>query len=138
MMSNKVLNREKIGRPQKIDTPLDLNFLSTPNQSTLSERALSCAKASMDPVAAYRVNGSRQLKDCHTPQEVFQKLMENKQVYFYGTPQPGDLVFFNHNALIVEIKMVHHFDADLKQLFVIGVNGPEKLNFWYSFGKVLQ
>jgi hypothetical protein len=138
MMSNALLHKEKTGRPKKMDTSMDLNFLSQLGKSNLADRALACAKANMDPTAAYRVNGSKQLKDCHTPQETFQRLIANKQVYFYGVPQPGDLVFFNHNALIVKIKMVDYFDPDLKQLFVVGVNGPEKVNHWYSFGKVIE
>lgn len=137
MMSNTVLQREKIGRPKKSDTT-NFDFFAQPNKTNLADRALACARANMDPTAAYRVNGSRQLKDCYTPQEIFQRLIANKQVYFYGVPQPGDLVFFNHNALIVKIKMVDHFDPDLKQLFIVGVNGPEKVNHWYSFGKVLE
>lgn len=137
MMSNTVLQREKIGRPKKSDTT-HFDFFAQPNKTNLADRALACARANMDPTAAYRVNGSRQLKDCYTPQEIFQRLIANKQVYFYGVPQPGDLVFFNHNALIVKIKMVDHFDPDLKQLFIVGVNGPEKVSHWYSFGKVLE
>ena len=138
MMSNALLHREKTGRPKKMDTSMRLNFLSQPGKSNLADRALSCARANMDPVAAYRVNGSMQLKDCYVPQEAFQRLMKNKQVCFYGAPQPGDLVFFNQNAAIVKIKMVDHFDPDLKQLFVVGVNGPEKVNSWYCFAKVLK
>lgn len=138
MMSNALLHKEKIGRPKKLDVCNNFDFLSQLGKDDLVKGALSCAMANMDPVAAYRVNGSRQLKDCHTPQETFQRLMANKQIYFYGVPQPGDLVFFDHNALIVKIKMVDHFDPDLKQLFVVGVNGPEKVNHWYSFGKVIE
>lgn len=138
MMSNALLHREKTGRPKKMDTSMRLNFLSQPGKSNLADRALSCARANMDPIAAYRVNGSMQLKDCYVPQEAFQRLMKNKQVCFYGAPQPGDLVFFNQNAAIVKIKMVDHFDPDLKQLFVVGVNGPEKVNSWYCFAKVIK
>lgn len=137
MMRKTLLYKEKAGRPKKQDTT-HFDFFAQPNKTNLADRALACARANMDPVAAYRVNGSRQLKDCRTPEDTFQRLIANKQVYFYGVPQPGDLVFFNHNALIVKIQMVDHFDPDLKQLFIVGVNGPEKVSHWYSFGKVLE
>lgn len=139
MMNNSVVSKQKRGRPVKgKSSAVATDFFSLPTAGTLTEKAMRCARAGMDPIQAYRVNGSIQLKDCFLPQDAFKVLMGKRQIYFFGLPLPGDIVFFIENSVISKVKMVDHFDVELRQMFVVGKSEPEKITSWYSFGRILE
>lgn len=140
-----ILPRPKRGRPKNEDGVKTPPIKTPPIPSielSLQENAYQMMTYYQDPFRSYVRAGATQFSAMDSIKDVFNILLNNKQIHFSGLPMRGDIVFFSKNGVLAEVAMISRLDIATNKLFVVKA-GQDPLetypvDAWYAFGKIVR